>query len=148
VPPVGAVPQVFAWCDVDGAVAPTTGERCFRALPYLHAEHFHILIDLFAQAFPDRLTRLRLDPRGAHTAQRLTLPANGGLVGWPPDGPERHPMARVGRDLNDARAGRQLPTLEVPQDAVATLLRGDEAATLQALTSAPDLVEAIHALRL
>ena len=57
-------------------------------------------------------------------------------------------MARGWRGLQDALAWRQLPTREVPQDDVATLLRGYEAATLQALTSSPDLVEAIHALRL
>jgi hypothetical protein len=107
-----------------------------------------MFIDLFARAFPDRLHRLLLDNSGAHTAPRLTMPANVCLVCLPPYGPELHPMARGWRDLKDALAWRQLPTLDVPQAYVATLLRGYEAATLQALTSSPDLVEAIHALRL
>ncbi len=146
--PVGAVHQVFAWCSVYGAVAPTTGERFFLELPYLNAENFQIFIDLFAQAFPDRLTLLRLDTSGAHTAQRRTSPEHVCLVFLPPDGPELKPMERVWRDLKDALAWLQFPTLDVPQDDVATRLRGYEAATLQALTSSPYLVEAIHALRL
>jgi transposase len=70
------------------------------------------------------------------------------LVFWPPYGPELNPIERVWRDLKDALAWLQFPTLDVQQDYVATLLRGYEAATLQALTRYPYLVEAIHALRL
>ena len=148
VQPVGAGQHVFAWCYVYGAVAPTTGERFCLERPYLNAENCQMFIDLFAQAFPDRLHRLLLDNRGAHTAQRLTIPENVCLVCLPPYGPELHPIARGWRDLKDALAWLQLPTLDVQQAYVATLLRGYEAATLQALTSSPDLVEAIHALRL
>jgi hypothetical protein len=84
VQPVGAGQHVFAWCYVYGAVAPTTGERCCLERPYLNAEHCPMFIDLFAQAFPDRLHRRLLDNRGAHTAPRLTIPENVCLVCLPP----------------------------------------------------------------
>jgi hypothetical protein len=74
VQPVGAVPHVFAWFYVYGAVEPTTGARFFLELPYLNAESFQLFIDAFAQAFPDSLHLLLLDNSGAHTAQRLSLP--------------------------------------------------------------------------
>jgi transposase len=89
---------------------------------------------LFAQAFPDRLNLLLLDNRGAHTAQRLTMPYNVRLVFLPPYGPELHPIERVWRDLKDALAWLQFPTLEAHQDYIAALLRAHEAATRQALT--------------
>ena len=61
-------------------MAPTTGERFFLELPYLNAERFQICVDAFAQAFADSLNILLLDNSGAHTAQRLTIPANVRLV--------------------------------------------------------------------
>jgi hypothetical protein len=76
-----------------------------------------------------------LDNSGAHTAQRLTLPANVRLVFLPPYWPELNPIERVWRDLKDALAWLQFPNLDGPQDDIATLLQGYEAATLQALTS-------------
>ena len=148
VQPVGSVQHVFEWFYVYGAVEPTTGDRFFLELPYLNAENFQIFIDLFAQAFPDSLNLLLLDNSGAHTAQRLTVPENVCLVFLPPYCPELNPIERVWRDLKDALAWLQFPTLGVQQDYVAMLLRGYEAITLQALTGYPYLVEAIYALRL
>jgi hypothetical protein len=146
VQPVGRVQHVFPWCYVDGAVAPTTGDRFFLELPSLKAEMFQRFVERFAQAFPDSLNLLPLDHSGAHTAQRLTLPENVRLVFLPPYCPELNPIERVRRDLKDVLAWRQFPTLEVPQDYIAHLLRGDEATTLQALTGDTYLLEAIHAL--
>jgi hypothetical protein len=80
VQPVGRVQQVFAWFYVYGAVEPATGDRFFLELPALNAEMFQLFVDHFAQAFPDSLHLLLLDNRGAHTAQRLTLPENVRLV--------------------------------------------------------------------
>jgi hypothetical protein len=80
VQPVGTVPHVCAWFSVDGAVAPTTGERFFLERPYLNTESFQLFVDTFAQPFPDRLTLLLLDNRGTHRAKRLLLPANVRLV--------------------------------------------------------------------
>lgn len=146
VQPIGSVQHVFEWFYVYGAVEPTTGHHFFLELPYLNAENFQIFVDLFAQAFPESLNLLLLDNSGAHTAQRLTLPENVRLVFLPPYCPELNPIERVWRDLKDALAWLQFPNLEVQQDYVAQLLRAYQAATLQALTSYPYLVEAIHAL--
>jgi transposase len=146
VPPVGPVQHVFQWCYVYGAVEPTTGERFFLELPYLHAANFQSFVDLFTQAFPHSLHLLVLDNSGAHTAQQLRLPVNVGLVFLPPYGPELNPIARVWRDLKDALAWRHFPNLEAPQDYSADLLQAYEAAIRQSLTSYPDFVEAIHAL--
>jgi DDE superfamily endonuclease len=146
VQPIGRVQHVFEWFYVYGAVEPTTGDRFFLELPSLDSEGFQIFVDAFAAAFPDSLNLLVLDNSGAHSAQRLMLPANVRLVFLPPYCPELNPIERVWRDLKDALAWLQFPTLDAQQDYMATLLRGYEAATLQALTGYTYLVEAIHAL--
>ncbi len=146
VQPVGAVQHIFEWFYVYGAVEPTTGDRFFLELPYLNAESFQLFVDAFAEAFPDSLNLLLLDNSGAHTSQQLTLPANVRLVLLPPYCPELNPIERVWRDLKDALAWLQFPTLDAQQDYVATLLRGYAAVTLQSLTGNSYLVDAIHAL--
>lgn len=146
VQPIGPVQHVFAWCYVDGAVEPMTGERFFLELPSLHAEMCQLFLDAFAEAFPSSLNLLLLDNSGAHTAERLILPANVRLVFLPPYCPELNPIARVWRDLKDALAWLHFAHLEGQQDYVAELLRTYEKATLQTLTGYPYLVEAIHAL--
>ena len=145
--PVGSVQHGFEWLYIYGAVEPTTGDRFFLELPYLNTEGFQLFLNTFAEVFPDSLNLLLLDNSGAHTAQRLTLPANVRLVCLPPYGPELNPIERVWRDLKDALAWLHFSTLEAQQDYIATLLRAYEAATLQALTGYTSLVEAIHALR-
>jgi transposase len=146
VQPVGSVLPGFAWLSVYGAVEPTTGDRFVLELPYLNAEGFQIFLNPFAEAFPDSLHRLLLDHNGAHTAQRLTLPANVRLVCLPPYCPELNPIERGWRDLKDALAWLPCPPLEVPQDDISHLLRGAEASTLQPLTGYTYRIEAIHAL--
>jgi transposase len=148
VQPIGSVQHIFEWFSVYGAVEPTTDDRFFLELPYLNAEMFQLFVDAFAQTFPDSLNLLLLDNSGAHTAHQLTIPENVRLVYLPPYGPELNPIERVGRDLKDALAWLQFPTLEVQQDDIATLLRAYEAATLQSLTGYTYLVEAIYALHL
>lgn len=145
--PVGSVQHVFEWLYIYGAVEPTTGDRFFLELPSLNTEGFQLFLNTFAEVFPDSLNLLLLDNSGAHTAQRLTLPANVRLVCLPPYCPELNPIERVWRDLKDALAWLHFSTLEAQQDYIATLLRAYEAATLQALTGYTYLVEAIHALR-
>jgi transposase len=137
VQPVGTVQQVFEWFYVYGAVEPTTGDRFFLELPYLNVDGFQLFVNTFAAAFPDSLNLLLLDNRGAHTAQRLTLPENVRLVFLPPYGPELNPIERVWRDRKDAMAWLQFAHLDAQQDPIATLLRAYQAATLQALTGYP-----------
>jgi DDE superfamily endonuclease len=146
VQPVGTVQQVFEWFDVYGAVEPTTGDRFCLELPSLNIDGFQRFVNTFAAAFPDSLNLLLLDKSGAPTAQRLTWPENVRLVFLPPYGPELNPIERVWRELKDALAWLQFAHLDAQQDHIATLLRAYQAATLQALTGYPSLVEAIHAL--
>jgi putative transposase len=107
---------------------------------------FQLFVNALAQAFPESLNLLLLDNRGAHTAQRLTLPANVRLVCLPPYCPELNPIERGWRDLKDALAWLQFPTLDAQQDDLASRLRAYEAATLHTLTSYTYLLEAVHAL--
>jgi putative transposase len=144
--PVGTVQHGFQWPYVYGAVEPTTGERFCLERPYLNAEGCQIFIGTFAAAFPGSLNLPLLDNSGAHTAQRLMLPANVRLVFLPPYCPELNPIARVRRDRKDALAWLHFPNLDAPQGYIAQLLRGYQAATLQALTGYTYLVDAVHAL--
>jgi transposase len=146
VQPIGAVQHLFEWMYVYGAVAPTTGERFFLALPYLNAEGFQLFIDAFAQAFVDSLNILLLDNSGAHMAQRLMIPANVRLVFFPPYCPELNPIERVWRDLKDDIAWQHFADLDAQQDYVCALLQAYEASTLRSLTGYAYLIEAIHAL--
>jgi hypothetical protein len=146
VPPVGAVQQVFAWCDVDGAVAPTTGARFVLEWPSLNAEMCQLFVEAFAQAFPNRLHILLWDNSGAHTSSQLTLPEHVRRRFLPPYGPALNPIERVWRDWNDAMAWLQCPDREAQPHDLNLLLQGDEAATLQSLTGYPSRVAAIHAL--
>jgi hypothetical protein len=146
VQPVGPVQHLFEWFYVYGAVEPTTGDRCFLALPYLNAELCQLFIDAFAPAFPDSLNILVLDNSGAHTTQRLHLPPNVRLVFLPPYCPELNPMERVWRALKDDLAWQPFATLNAQQDYLSDLLRAYEPATLQSLTGYHYLVEAVHAL--
>jgi transposase len=148
VQPIGSVQHIFEWFYGYGAVEPTTGDRFFLELPYLNAEMFQLFVDAFAQAFPDSLNLLLLDNSGAHTAHQLTIPETVRLVYLPPYCPELNPIERVWRDLKDALAWLQFPTLEVQQDYIATLLRTYEPVTLQSLTSYTYLIDAIYALHL
>ena len=55
-----------------------------------------------------------------------------------------NPIERVWRDLKDALVWLQSPNLAAQQDYIAQLLRGYQAATLQALTGYTYLVDAVH----
>ena len=146
VQPVGSVQHLFEWFYVYGAVAPATGARFFLELPYLNAEGFQLFLDAFAQAFADSLNILLLDNSGAHTAQRLSIPANVRLVFLPPDCPELPPIERVWRELKDDMAWQHFSHLAAQQDYVCDLLQAYEASTLQSLTGYAYLMKAIHAL--
>jgi hypothetical protein len=126
-------------------VEPTTGDRFCLESPYLNAEMFQLFVDAFADAFPDSLKILVLDNSGAPTSSQLTPPENVRLLFLPPYGHELNPIERGWHDLKADVAWLQFAKLDAQQDYL-TLLEGYEAATLQALTGYPYLVEAIHAL--
>jgi hypothetical protein len=84
VQPVGTVQHVFAWFDGDGAVAPTTGERCCLEVSSLNAETCQRFVEAVAETCPASLNSLLRENRGAHTAQQLRWPANVRCVWLPP----------------------------------------------------------------
>ena len=124
VQPVGPVQHVFDWCDVYGAVAPTTGERFFLELPYLNVEMYQLFLEAFAHALPDRLNILLLDNSGVHTAQRLRWPENVRGVWLPPYCPELNPMERVWRGLKDDLTWWQCPGSRGPAGLCRSLTPG------------------------
>ena len=67
-----------------GAVEPTTGARCFLALPSLNSRAFQRWLDGFAAAFPESLNLLVLDNGAGHTAKAVRWPSNGVPVFLPP----------------------------------------------------------------
>jgi len=146
VQPVGVVQPTCEWFSIDGAVAPTTGERFFLERPSLHADTFPLCVDACAPACPDRLNLLRLDHSGAHVAQRIRWPAKVQSVGLPPYCPELNPIERGWRDVQDDRAWQQFVALEAHQVSGGNLVQASDAPTLHALTGDAYVVEAIHAL--
>ena len=121
VQPLGPVRPVCEWFYVDGAVAPTTGERVFLALPYLNADMCPLVSEAVGQAFPDRLNIRLLDNGGAHTAPGLRWPEHVRSVWLPPYGPELSPSARVWLELKDELAWCQFTTRDAQQAYVGDL---------------------------
>lgn len=64
----------------------------------------------------------------------MQWPAHVQPVWLPPYGPERNPMERVWRDMNDDLAWQPCVDLEAQQVYGGNLLQADDAPTLQALT--------------
>jgi hypothetical protein len=143
--PIGAVQHVCEWCYVYGAVAPTTGERFCLERPSRTAESVPLCVDACAEAFADSCTILLLDNSGAHTAPRLTIPADMRLVVLPPDGPELNPIERLWRDLKDDLAWQQCRNVAAQPDEGEQLWRAEAAPTRPALTGDTYVVEAVNA---
>jgi hypothetical protein len=143
---MGPVHHVCEGFDVDGAVAPTTGERVLLEWPYLHADGFQLVVEACAQAFSDSRNRLSLDNGDAHTAQRMRGPEHVRYVWVPPYGPELTPIERVWRELKDALAWQQFTDLAAQQASVGNWLQAYDAPTRQSLTGYADLMQAIQAL--
>jgi hypothetical protein len=116
--PVGAVQHACDWGALDGAVAPTTGERCFRGWPSRKAQTCPLVVEALAETCPDRLNLLLLEKRGAPPAQQLRGPETVRCVGLPPYGPELNPLERLWRDLTDDLAWQQVPNVAAPHDSV------------------------------
>jgi DDE superfamily endonuclease len=83
--------------------------------PYVNADSLQLLVDEFANACPDSLNVLRLENSGAHTAPWIRWPAHVRCVWLPPYGPERNPLERVWRDLQDDLAWPQFLDLDSQQ---------------------------------
>jgi transposase len=146
VQPMGVIQHTCAWCSGYGAVALATGERFCLELPYLQADRLQRFVDAFAQAFPASLNNLRLEHRGAQTAQRLRWPEPVRCVWRPPYGPELNPIERLWRDLKDDLAWQPFTDVETQQDPVSPLWQADDTSTRPSLPSDRYVVDALNAL--
>lgn len=127
-----------------GAVEPLTGQSFFLELPTLNAAHFQLFLDHFAAADPTAFHLLLLDNGAFHKAQALRLPANIGLLFFPPYTPELNPIERLWRDLKDWLASYHPTTLEELSVLLSTRLRQYTPAALRSLTGFPYLLSALQ----
>ena len=118
----------------------------FLTFPRLKSTPFPRFLDAVAQAYPDSLTILILDNRGAHTAKRLTIPPNIRFVLLPPSTPAFNPIERLWRDVKDKVGWKQVPDVDAQQHYVAELLSAYDAQMLQSLTAYSYFVDAVKAL--
>lgn len=147
VKPQGTVQRDYANCWLYGSIAPTTGERFFLLLPTLEADQMQIFVDEFAKAHPTTFNVLLMDNSGAHTAKRLKLPLNVGIVFQPAANPELNPAERVWQDLKEQLAWLTFADLDTLEQEIVDRVNAYEAATLSSLTSYPYLVQAIHLIQ-
>lgn len=146
VKPIGTIQHAYANCWLYGCVAPVSGERFFLVLPNLNAAQMQIFLDAFAAAHPMTFNILLMDNSGAHTAKRLRLPANVGIVFQPPASPELNPAERVWEDLKGDLAWQTFTDLDALVQELVERVAAYDAPTIQSLTSYPYLVKAIHAV--
>jgi|SRR5215813_7529703 len=144
--PGGPVQYRFESYSLYGAIEPTTGRSFFLELPRLEAACFQVFVDHFAAQHAQSLNLVVLDNGAAHTAKRLHLPANLGLVPLPPYSPELNPIERLWRDLKDQLAFSLYKRLPALKRRVTRLLGRYTPTTLQSLTGYPYFVEAVHGL--
>jgi transposase len=116
-------------------------------LPALNADHMQIFLEEFAKANPTPFNILLMDNSGAHTAKRLTVPANVALVFQPVANPELNPAERVWQDLKAQLAWLTFPDLDALEREIMERVNGYDAATLRSLTSYPYLVQAIRLIQ-
>jgi len=144
VKPQGTVQHDYANCWVYGSIAPTSGEHFFLLLPTLSAEAMQLFVDEFAKAHPTTFNVLLMDNSGAHTAKRLKLPLNVGIVFQPPANPELNPAERVWQDLKDQLAWSRCTDLDALEHEIVERVNAYDADTLSSLTSYPYLAQAIR----
>jgi len=130
-----------------GAVNPRTGESFFLELPLLNTQGFQLFLDHFAAAYPTDFHLLPLDNGAFHKARHLHLPANVGLLFFPPYAPELNPIERLWRDLKDWLAQSQPATLDDLSTRLMTRLTHYTPAAVRSLTSFPYLLAATQTVK-
>ena len=135
--PVLAAAYRFESLYLYGAVNPRTGESFFLELPLLNTQGFQLFLDHFAAAYPTDFHLLPLDNGAFHKARHLHLPANVGVLFFPPSSPELNPIERLWRDLKDWLANSPPATLDARSTLLMTRLRHYSAAVVRSLTGFP-----------
>jgi transposase len=144
VQPVWPAAYCFESLYLYGAVEPLTGHSFFLELPALNADAFQLFLDHFAATEPTTFHLLLCDNGPFHKAHALRLPANVGLLFFPPYSPELNPIERLWRDLKDWLAAYHPTTLEELSTLLTTRLRQYTPAALRSLTGFPYLLAALQ----
>jgi len=130
-----------------GAVNPRTGESFFLELPLLNTQGFPLFLDHFAAAYPTDFHLLLLDNGAFHKARHLHLPANVGVLFFPPYAPELTPIERLWRALKDWLAQSPPATLDDLSTRLMTRLTPYTPAAVRSLTSFPYLLAATQTVK-
>jgi transposase len=144
--PLETVPYCFENFKVYGAVAPTTGERFFLALPQLNTTTFQIFLREFSRRDHDTLNIVLMDNGSCHTAKSLGTPDNVGCLFILPYRPELNPSERLWRDMKDPWAWLRVAQIEEVVHQVERISRQYSKSAIQSLTSYAYFVQAVHAL--
>ena len=142
VQPVLSAAYRFESLYLYGAVEPLTGRSFFLELPALNTALFQLFLDHFAATDPERFHLLLLDNGAFHKAHALRLPANVGLLFFPPYAPELNPIERFWRDLKDGLAPTAPTTLDELSTLLQTRLASYTTAAIRSLTGFAYLVTA------
>jgi transposase len=127
-----------------GAVEPLSGASFFLELPALNTQGFQLFLDHFAATDPASFHLLLLDNGAFHKARRLRLPANVGLLFFPPYSPELNPIERLWRDLKDWLATSPPATLDDLSTLLMIRLSHYSAAVVRSLTGFSYLLAAVQ----
>jgi hypothetical protein len=93
-------------------VEPLSGASFFLELPALNTQGFPLFLDHCAATDPASCHLLLLDNGAFPKARHLRLPANVGLLLFPPYSPELNPLERLWRELKDWLATSPPATLD------------------------------------
>ena len=142
VQPVLSAAYRFESLYLYGAVEPLTGASFFLEFPTLNTECFQLFLDHFAATDPAHFHLLLLDNGAFHKARHLHLPANVGLLFFPPYAPELNPIERLWRDLKEGLANSPPTTLDELSTLLMTRLTHYTTAAVRSLTGFPYLLAA------
>ena len=139
-------PFAFANYSLDGAIAPTTGEEFFLAMPALDSPCFPVVLAPLAQKYSASRNIMLLDRGRFHRAQALQVPKNLVVEFLPAYSPELNPMERLWEDLKSHIALERFEHLQRLKDRVAGILQHYSSSCLQSITGYPYFVQAVNAL--
>lgn len=148
VPPVATGAQRWENVDLFGAVEPTTGDRRFLALPFLHSARVQRWWDDGAPTCAASCHMLVLDQGAFPPATTLRWPPQVVAVPLPPYSPALHPLERRWRDRKDPLATTGCTSLAQVSETLGRLLQRYAHATLKSLTGfayCPQAVETMAA---
>src|SRR5262249_30233944 len=144
VQPVATVLHQCEHFSLYGAVEPTTGAHCFLALPSLNSRACQLWLHGVAAALPESLNIVILDNGAGHKAQAVCWPAHVVPSFLPPYSPERNPIERLWRDLQDKLAAVAVKTMQELSDAWYSVSQNYAPTTLHSLTSFAYFVQAVE----